>query len=123
MTPPAPPRILVVEDTDLVAMMIEALIDDFGWIMIGPATTLAEALAAARHQAIDAAIIDVNLNGESSWDVAALLRDRGVPFLFTTGYGDKAAFPPGLEASPVLGKPFQMAELERWLRATVTRAG
>lgn len=125
MNRPAPqrsPRIFIVEDNEPVAMLIEALIEDLGWTVAGPATTLADALAAVCDQAIDAAIIDVNLNGEASWAVAAVLRDRGVPFLFTTGYGDTAALPPGLEASAILGKPFQMADLERWLRDTVTEA-
>jgi CheY-like chemotaxis protein len=125
MNPPAPRparRIFIVEDTEPVATLIEALIEDLGWTVAGPATTLADALAAARDTAIDAAIIDVNLAGEASWEVAAILRDRGVPFLFTTGYGDAAALPPNLAGSPVLGKPFQMADLEHWLRSAVPDA-
>jgi DNA-binding response OmpR family regulator len=108
-----------VEDTALVSMLIETMIEDMGWTVVGPAAQLREALAAARSQAIDAAILDVNLNGEAVWEVAAILRDRGIPFVFTTGYSEQLPMPPGLEATPIMGKPFQVRDLEAWLRSVV----
>ncbi|HVY14574.1 MAG TPA: response regulator [Rhodopila sp.] len=117
--PAIPPRVLVVEDTALVAMLIETVIEDMGWTLVGPAARLQDALAVARDEAIDVAIIDVDLNGEPSWDVAHILRDRGVPFLFTTGYSDASMIPAGLRTSPMMGKPFQVRDLERWLRDAV----
>jgi len=117
--PSTPPRILVVEDTALVSMLIETMIEDMGWIVVGPATQLREAVEAAGSQALDAAVVDVNLNGEASWEVAKILRDRGVPFVFTTGYSEQTTMPPGLEAARVMGKPFQVRDLEAWLRSVV----
>jgi DNA-binding response OmpR family regulator len=112
----------VVEDTALVAMLIETMIEDMGWTVVGPAAQLRDAVAAAGSEAIDAAIVDVNLNGEAAWEVAVILRDRGVPFIFTTGYSDQAPMPAGLEAAPIMGKPFQVRDLEAWLRSVVPEA-
>ncbi len=117
--PTTPPRVLVVEDTALVAMLIETMIEDMGWTVVGPAAQLQDAVAAAGSEAIDAAIVDVNLNGEAAWEVAMVLRGRGVPFVFTTGYSDQTPMPPGLEAAPIMGKPFQVRDLEAWLRSVV----
>ena len=120
--PSTSPRVLVVEDTTLVSMLIETMIEDMGWTVVGPATQLRDAVAAAGSEAIDAAIVDVNLNGEAAWEVAVILRDRGIPFIFTTGYSDQTPMPPGLEAAPILGKPFQVRDLEAWLRSVVPEA-
>ena len=121
--PRTSPRVFVVEDTAMVAMLIETMIEDMGWTVVGPAGQLQEAVETARTEAIDAAIVDVNLNGEASWEVASILRDRGVPFVFTTGYSDQAAVPLGLESAPLMGKPFQVRDLENWLRGAVPAAG
>jgi two-component system, chemotaxis family, sensor kinase Cph1 len=117
--PRTSPRVLIVEDNALVSMLIETMLEDMGWTVVGPAAHLPDAVAAAGSQALDAAILDVNLNGENAWDVALILRDRGIPFVFTTGYSDQTAMPPGLEASPVMSKPFQVRDLEVWLRGVV----
>jgi DNA-binding response OmpR family regulator len=100
-------------------MLIETMIEDMGWIVVGPAAQLRDAIEAAGSQALDAAVVDVNLNGEAAWEVATILRDRGVPFVFTTGYSDQAAIPRGLESAPIMGKPFQVRDLEAWLRSVV----
>jgi DNA-binding response OmpR family regulator len=119
--PGTSPRVLIVEDNTLVSMLIETLLEDMGWTVVGPATQRPDAVAAAGSQALDAAILDLNLNGEDAWKVALILRDRGIPFVFTTGYSGQTAMPPGLETAPVMGKPFQMRDLEAWLRSVVPR--
>jgi len=103
-------------------MLIETMIEDMGWTVVGPAAQLRDAIEAAGSQALDAAIVDVNLNGEAAWEVATILRDRGVPFVFTTGYSDQAPVPRGLESAPIMGKPFQVRDLEAWLRSVVPAA-
>jgi CheY-like chemotaxis protein len=80
-------RILVVEDEPVVALMIEDMLTSMGATVIGPASNLPEALALAHGEAIDAALLDVNLNGEDGRQVAVVLKARGVPFVFATGYG------------------------------------
>ncbi|MBC7985691.1 MAG: response regulator [Sphingomonadaceae bacterium] len=83
-------RILVVEDEPLIAMMVEDMLHDFGAIVIGPAASVAEALALIEEAVLDAALLDVNLRGERSDAVADALEARGVPFALATGYGESA---------------------------------
>ena len=59
-------------------MMLQQMFEDIGWEMVGPAMSVAVALAIAREDDhLDVALVDVNLNGEMSWDVAAALKERG----------------------------------------------
>lgn len=103
-------RVLVVEDNALIAMAIEAALRGHGCVVVGPAATLDEALALAlaRTEAPDAAVLDVNLGGASVEPVAAALRGRGVPYVLATGYGDSAALAGDVT---VLRKPFATADL------------
>ena len=73
-------RILVLEDEPLVAMLLEEMLIDLGCEVVGPASSLGEGERLAREAALDAAVLDVNLNGEMSDTVAAILRRRGIPF-------------------------------------------
>jgi CheY-like chemotaxis protein len=82
-----PKKILVVEDEILVAMFLEDLLIGMGHEVVGPASRLGEAMEFARNSAIDFAVLDVNLAGDTSFPVADLLRARGIPFVFATGYG------------------------------------
>jgi chemotaxis family two-component system sensor kinase Cph1 len=114
-----PYRILVVEDSFLVVSALEDLFQEFGWTTVGPATRVPDALLLARSEKLDAALLDVNLNGEMSWDVAIALKERGVPFLFSTGYGVNAALPAHLAGSQVISKPFDLEELEQRMRGVI----
>ena len=114
-----PYRILVVEDSFLVISALEDLFKEFGWTTVGPATRVSDGLLLARIENLDAALLDVNLNGEMSWDVALALKERGVPFLFSTGYGANAALPAQLAGSPVICKPFDLDELEQRMRGVI----
>ncbi|MDB5724517.1 MAG: hypothetical protein JWQ16_1271 [Novosphingobium sp.] len=82
-----PKKILVVEDEILVAMFLEDLLIGMGHEVVGPASRLGEAMELARDSLIDFAVLDVNLAGVASFPVAELLRERGIPFVFATGYG------------------------------------
>jgi len=110
-------RILVVEDSAMVVMLIEDVIAKLGWEVIGPALRLTDALRLAGDAAIDAALLDVNLNGEMSWDAAALLQDRNIPFVFTTGYDGATILPERFAGHSVVSKPFSSEDLERALQA------
>jgi chemotaxis family two-component system sensor kinase Cph1 len=110
-------RVLVVEDSALVAMMIEDTICDLGHEVVGPITRIAQALVAAKEAEVDAAILDVNLNGEFSWQVAATLHGRGIPFLMCTGYDGATVLPPELAGITIVGKPFTPQQLKRQLLA------
>lgn len=104
-------KILVVEDTLLVADMISDGLRSYGSNVVGPVGRLERALALAREATLDGAVLDVNLAGRSSAPVAEALERRGIPFLFVTGYGDAAALPPEYRNVPRLAKPFHLASL------------
>jgi DNA-binding response OmpR family regulator len=84
-------RILVVEDEALIAMLIEDGLLDAGAKVVGPAATVGEAMQlidqAASDGGLDAAVLDINLEGNAVSPVADKLAALGVPFVFATGYG------------------------------------
>lgn len=103
-------RILVVEDEALVAMLVEDALLDAGALVTGPAATVAEALALLERETPDAAVLDLNLAGETSTPVADALALRGIPFVVATGYGADG-LPPGHVTVPVLAKPYDPDDL------------
>ena len=109
-------RILVVEDEMLVAMNIEDMLLSLGHEIAGIAGRLAPALALAREGEFDVAMLDVNLAGEPSFPVADALRERGIPFVFATGYG-REGLRDDYRGAPVLQKPFRSRDLEEALTA------
>lgn len=109
-------RLLIVEDTALVAMMLEDIVTDLGWDVVGPATALAQACQLARDRDIDAAILDVDLDGKMSWEAAEILKARGIPFAFSTGYDGATILPPQMGDCPVISKPFDFLDIKRYLQ-------
>ena len=120
-----PYRILVVEDSFLVVTLLDEIFKDLGWQSVGPATRLVDALELAKTGVFDAALLDINLNGEMSWDVARVLAERGVPFVFSTGYDIKTVLPSHLKGTAVMSKPFRIHEVESKIRQAIAarRAG
>ena len=114
-------RVLVVEDEWLVAMLVQDLLSDVGCVIVGPFARVTEALAAARTEAVDVAVLDVNVGGEQAFAVAYQLETRGVPFLFLTGYG-RSALPKDRLDWEVQSKPFNSAQLTASLAQKVKAA-
>jgi len=112
-------RILVVEDEMLIAMVVEAVLDDAGCEIVGPIGRLAPAVESAEREAIDAALLDVNLHGEEVFPVAEALAARNIPFVFVTGYG-AGGLPPRFRGSPVLTKPYRAAAIVAALAALLS---
>jgi len=104
------PRILVVEDDFLVATLVAEILESVGWQVVGPVACLATALDAAASEDFDAAVLDVNLRGQTVYPVAEALDARSVPFVFVTSYS-REALPPLFCGRPHLGKPFAPGEL------------
>jgi CheY-like chemotaxis protein len=98
-------RILVVEDNFLAAEVVRDMLESSGCAVIGPVGRIADALRLAEEEALDGAILDINLNGERCFPIALALRQRGVPFVFLTGYDDEAIIPVELRPARRLGKP------------------
>ncbi len=105
-------RILLAEDEFLIALTAEDALVALGAVVVGPAYSLAESLALAEGEALDGAVLDVNLNGENSRPVADVLAQQGVPFVLATGY-DRADNPHG---APMIAKPYDEGRLDAALR-------
>ena len=106
-------RFLIVEDEALVAMMVADMLADFGATSTHVASSLSQGLEAATDAVFDAAILDINLNGDRSDPIADALRAKGVPIVFATGYGDAASTDDG---APVIAKPYTEESLAAALR-------
>jgi len=115
-------RVLVVEDEMMVSMLIEDMLTDLGCMVVGPASRLDEAIDLARAADIDCAVLDVNLGGQPIFPLADLLRERGLPFAFATGYGD-AGLRDVDHGAPVLQKPFREGDLARVLSELRAKVG
>ena len=111
-------RLLLVEDEALIGIMMKDMLTELGFDVLGPYAKISDALAAARDEDFDGAILDVNLNGDLVYPVADLVRSRRVPFVFVTGYGAD-----GVEERfsqvPVLQKPIE----PQMLRTAFVRNG
>ncbi len=111
-------KVLLVEDEAIIAMLLEDMLGDLGHKVIATAGRMEQATRLAAELPIDLAIIDVNLNGEQTYSLASIFSDRGVPFIFATGYGVS-----GLKKEwanvPTLQKPFQEEELAKAISQVV----
>jgi CheY-like chemotaxis protein len=108
-------RAFLVEDEVLLLLMLEDVIEGLGYEVAATASSLEEGLQTVNCQATyDVAILDVNLSGERSFEIARRLRTRDVPVVFVTGYGRD-----GLNGEfadcPVVPKPYTPALLSRAL--------
>lgn len=112
-------RVLVVEDESRIAMLIRDTLEDLGCEVI-LASRLDDARTKADSLDFDVALLDVDLNGESSLPIATRFAARGVRFVLATGYG-ASTIPEELKHVPVLQKPFLRVELERALLAALAR--
>ena len=99
-------RILVVEDESLVAMLLETILEDMGAIPVGAVATVDEALeVVASDPLLDAALLDVNVAGREVFPVAEALKAKGIPFVFSTGYG-QGGLPDHWRGQSTIQKPF-----------------
>ena len=98
-------RILVVEDNFLAAEVVRDALESTGCTVVGPVGRIADGLRLAEQEALDGAVLDVNLNGDWCFPIAEALRRRDVPFIFLTGYDDAAIIPVELRPARRLSKP------------------
>lgn len=99
----------------LIGMLLEDMLGDLGHDVAAVVPRLKDALAAVQNMTFDLAILDVHLHSESGFPVADALIERGIPFVFATGYGERG-LPETYRDRPVLQKPFAKADLERVLK-------
>jgi light-regulated signal transduction histidine kinase (bacteriophytochrome) len=115
LPPDAPARVLVVEDSIIIALDTEENLKRLGVAEVQLESSVAGALAAIAEDPPEFAIIDFNLGGESSEPIADALRAAGVRFVLATGYAEGAGQFERLGAEAVLRKPYGMTEIERLL--------
>lgn len=106
-------RILVVEDELLIALALEDILLSFDCQVVGPVSQVDEALALARSESFDGALLDVNVRGKLVYPVAEELMARGVPIVFCSGYSDTSIMPPKFRALPQIAKPYDETVLRR----------
>lgn len=98
--------ILVVEDDYLVGMHIADVVSKAGGKVVGPFTSIIEALENMSDIcAIDGAVLDVHLGDDMSFPLAEALSTTRIPFLFLTGC-QRNELPQKFDASPYMMKPF-----------------
>jgi CheY-like chemotaxis protein len=107
-------RILVVEDSPVVAPFTRDILNELGCVAVGPATTLADARVLAETEEIDGAIVDIRIRGDKSFAICDILERRGIPFVLTSGYADWT-LPDNLKDRPQLPKPYKLEDLEKAL--------
>lgn len=114
-------RLLVVDDEYLIRMLLEDMLTDLGYEVAAAVGSIAEARQHARDGDFTAAILDVNLDGQEIFPVAEILSERGLPFVFVTGYGERS-LPEPYRGRPALQKPFQIEQLKRALDGMLASA-
>jgi CheY-like chemotaxis protein len=115
------PRILIVDDEPLIAMMVEDWLGELQCETVGPAGSAREALALIQGAKLDGAILDVSLGGHDSFAVAAALRERAVPFAFATGHG-RERIEERFKDAPTLLKPYDFEGVRKVLAAMLARS-
>src|SRR5689334_299656 len=103
-------RVLLVEDESMVALLLEEMLAALDYEVVGPVARLDRALEMAERQALDLALLDVDLNGKEIYPVAEALAAREIPFVFVTGYGTGVLRAPYCDR-PTLQKPFRRDDL------------
>ncbi|WP_342737410.1 response regulator [Bradyrhizobium sp. B117] len=110
--------ILLIEDEALIRMMLAEMVEELGHRVIAEAGTVDEARSLAEIESYDLAILDVNLQGANVQPVAEVVRDRGLPLFFLSGYGS-SGLPKGFEDMPVLVKPCTSDTLKHTIDAVL----
>ena len=105
--------VLLVEDNMIIALDAEEMLLALGAERVTVASNVSEALHLLEHETPSFALLDVNLGHETSWEVAARLRELGVPHVFATGYGNGVDYPPEHRSTPAITKPYTSNSIAR----------
>ncbi|KMO44998.1 methyltransferase [Methylobacterium tarhaniae] len=103
-------RVLVVEDDFYLATDAARALEGAGAEVVGPCASEEDARAELDEQRLDAVVVDINLGPGPSFKLAKTLKDRGIPFVFTTGY-DAEVIPAEFAGVERLEKPFQLRQI------------
>ena len=109
--------VLLVEDEPLIAMLAEEMLADLGHRVTATAYSLEDGLRAIETHPFDLALLDVNLSGSLSFPIADAAAGKGIPVLFSTGFGREHMA--ALADAFVLQKPYSSSDLERAIRDVI----
>jgi DNA-binding NtrC family response regulator len=116
-------RILVIEDDFLLAETLTDMLEDAGATVVGSIGWRDEAFVFVSRDSIkfDTVIPDINLHGQPSYPIADVLIERGIHFVFVTGYGAdaiEAAYRRYLRCEKPFEQKVLFAALERQFQIT-----
>lgn len=115
-------RVLVVENDEMSASLLQMQLEQFGAEVIGLGASVADALRLLAAQRPDVVLLDYRLaRNETSEPVAAALVEAGVPFVLATGMS-AAQLPASMAAAVLLVKPYLSADLCAALQRAVGRS-
>jgi response regulator RpfG family c-di-GMP phosphodiesterase len=105
--------ILILEDEPIIGLALEDMLARDGACVLH-ASRIDEAQELISREQVDSAVLDVNVHGTLSYDIAALLAEREIPFIFATGYGDRS-HPPRFADVPTVAKPYSASDIRKAL--------
>src|SRR5205085_6451460 len=111
---------LIVEDEPVIALEMEGVLTEAGFAIAGVAGSVERALGMVDSCNFDCAVLDSNLRGQSIDPVASVLRERGTPIVFVSGY-ERNALPDKFFDAPLVAKPFNPSELVGTIRKVLQR--
>lgn len=114
--------VLLLEDEYLIAIDTEQTLTSFGVAKVNVVNTLEDAAKAGADEPIDVAILDININGRSSFEIAERLREKGTPVIFASGYGSRKRHGAVVEDAIYLNKPYTKEALRESLLAALQKA-
>ena len=117
-TRPSGGSVLLVEDEVMIRMMVADMLEELGYKVAAEAGDISEAMRLAQSIEFDFAILDVNVNGKVISPVADLIKAKGRPFIFATGYGS-SGLPEQYRDRPALQKPFQLDALSKTIETAL----
>ncbi|TCM18109.1 light-regulated signal transduction histidine kinase (bacteriophytochrome) [Novosphingobium sp. PhB165] len=112
---------LVVEDNVIIAMEAEDVLRDLGFEDCRVAGAVADALDMVHSGEIAFAMLDVNLGKDTSEDVAHALTERGIPFIFASGYGERSMLAEVFRNVPIVTKPYGLRDVKAALAQLAKR--
>ena len=107
--------VLIVEDNLIIAMAAEVILLELGARHVETAASVNQAMQAIARATPSFALLDINLGSENSISVGRKLRELKVPFIFATGYGERAPVPEELAEAPIIQKPYTRETVEHAL--------
>jgi CheY-like chemotaxis protein len=119
---PSGGSVFLVEDEVMIRMMVADMLEELGYKVAAEAGDIVEAMRLAQSTEFDFAILDVNVNGKVISPVADVIKAKGRPFIFATGYGS-SGLPEQYRDRPSLQKPFQLDALGRTIESALRASG